>query len=337
LSSDTPSLADTPPQADTPRQADPQSGADVLPHQSGLSVLTKKNWWRNAFSFCVCFAPKCIKPASIFLALVFVMLGLVVVESLLLQQTAQQPNLIMLPIVFFLNLFALVISCFLICWGFAVWLGRLTAFAAAFNHTPQSQFLSEKIDIAASKLVQLTSIQESEKRKVFLAKYWSGISLFLTLPTIIFIVPFSITVYAAYIAHAPAGATSTMLPAVSAPVNMICSIVSLVFGTYIMVISLAGIVISATTQLQPRDAVIETIKISHLKIVPLSLITLVMLSVSFVISAPREVVQHFVSIPFAENNPFFMFGDEIWRAITSVILLTFSLAPICEYLRSKPQ
>jgi len=319
-----------------PPLEDTKDGACLVAPQAGLAVFSKPKWWRNTFSFCLSFAPKCIKPAAIIMAMVLVMLSTVVAESLLLQQA----NLGLLFVVLALNFFALIGALALLVWGFASWLSRLTGFALAFNQTPQSQFLSEKIDLAASKLTQLQSIQETDKRKAHLAKYWTGLSLFLTLPSILFIVPFCISLYAsyvpAYLAHAQTAPTMP-LPPVPEPVAMICTVASLIFGTYIMVLTLAGIVISASTDLQPGPAVMHTIKLSHIKILPLSLITVAMLSITLAISAPREILQHFVAMPWAENNIFVMFGEEIWRCVTSVILTTFTLAPFCEYLRSKPK
>jgi hypothetical protein len=105
-----------------------------------------------------------------------------------------------------------------------------------------------------------------------------------------------------------------------------------------MVITFVGMVVSATTaELQSGPAAMETMVISHKKILPLFAITAAMLLLTVLISAPQEIIQRFVALPFVENNPFVMYAAEVWQSLTSVILLTFSLAPICEYLRSKPQ
>src|SRR6202034_959585 len=64
--------------SDTPPPADPNQQPDLKP--LGVAVLINKKWWRNAIHFSLYFAPKCIKPAIVSMAMIAVLVGTILVE-----------------------------------------------------------------------------------------------------------------------------------------------------------------------------------------------------------------------------------------------------------------
>ena len=177
---------------------------------------------------------------------------------------------------------------------------------------------------------QKIALQETRLKKIFLAKFWSSLTMFLAIPCIALCVTMMVLTASS---SSVLGSYAIRLPVWASLVTYIC-----LFGCLALTseVSLVAICVSANSNSDPLSQAKKTISISFRKIVPLMLITGLSALAIVIVTSPYELAQSaHAQEAFAINITWWSAVEELWRTFSSLVMWTFTLAPMCEYLRER--
>ena len=103
-------------------------------------------------------------------------------------------------------------------------------------------------------------------------------------------------------------------------------------------ISLVALVVSANSTQRPAAAAKETIALSCTTFIPCTLLTIIFIVANTVIAAPHMLLtldQPIAAMLLAKNDLKFLLLAYVWQGVTSVVVWTLTVSPICEYLRGR--
>ncbi len=292
------------------------------PYKCFFSLL----WWRNVMFLAVLFAKHCLTPACLWLASLatFLLPSAFIVVTF--GKTITMIQLVQAMVVYIVTLFLAVPLLF---WCFGGWLVRLTAFSASLESFSRSELLAGRIDNERILQTQKTALDHVKTQKLFLAKFWSTLTIFLMLPCIVFF--FSMLTLSCT-SPSVLGSSALHLP----PVAMALTYsVCLISGLLITVVSFAGISVSSRQNVEPVKHARRTIFLSAQNLIPLSLITTFAVFLSVLVTSPQELLEGGNITAGALNVSWISVAQEVWRAISSTIMWTITLAPVCEFMRGK--
>ncbi|CAN5563810.1 hypothetical protein BH10CYA1_BH10CYA1_65060 [soil metagenome] len=293
---------------------------------SPFKCFQSRQWWKNASLLSFLFARHCVVPAGLWL----VSLAIFLVPSAFMVMTfGKTIEMIQLVQTFVVYLVTLFIAVPLMFWCFGAWLVRLTAYSAAFQSFSRDKMVAADLDKARIIDAQRQALDHAKNQKVFLAKFWSTLTVFLIVPCFVFFVSMMVL---ACTSPAVLGSSALKLPVWAVVVTNCCCLIS---GLATTVVSFVGICISANVDTDPIKEAKNTVSLSIKDFVPLTLITALSVLFSVLISSPHELFQGGQSAVGALNLTWISVAQEIWRAVSSTVVWTITLAPMCEYMRGR--
>jgi len=288
--------------------------------------FTSSIWWINIWRALICFVPECLLAAALWtVAGVLVALGswkglqmfaagTVVDLPLLLQSAA-------------ILLGATVVGFTLIVWSLVLWLSRITAFTGSWLRLP---IMSEPLAMSVIRESQKEAIANLKLRKAFLTRYWLCISLFLFPMMLVVGTMFCIKIVTI---KEVVGTPLITLPPIASDIMMFMMSLIMIVATAISIVALA---IAATTERTPMQAALHTLKLSAENWLPLLLVTTAVVIVDVVGGSPQVLLKL--------GNPDSMFTlthtvteliiENVWQGVSSVLLCTFTVAPVVELVRN---
>ncbi|MBS2000372.1 MAG: hypothetical protein JST44_02640 [Cyanobacteria bacterium SZAS LIN-5] len=293
---------------------------------SPYKCFASKQWWRNVLFMSLTFARQCITPACLWLA----SLATIILPSLFVAttfgKTVEISQLLQAMAVYIVTLF---IAVPLLFWCFGAWLVRLTAYSAALETFSRRELLLERLDKSRVVRVQQQALEHVRTQKLFLAKFWSTLTIFLLGPCGLFFLSMLVL---ACTSPAVLGNSALRL---SAGVTLAAQAICLISGLVTTTVSFVGISVSAVSDIEPVKQARRTVFISAKCLIPLSVITVLSVCVSVLITSPDEILQgNAISAGFV-NAGWMSVVQEIWRAVSSTVVWTLTLAPICEFMRGR--
>jgi hypothetical protein len=303
-----------------------------LSRLSIFKLFLNKIWLGNAIKVAWLLAPKCIIPALIGeIGCLFTSFGSQAAMAPLM--TGENVDITILVQAFFITLLTLVGALVCVVWSFGVWLLRLTTYCHAF-----SSFTNLEISTPLSKETILARLNEAAKevasRKVYLAKFYFYVSLFMAIPLLAcFVIIFvRLTLSNPAFFH-----PDVMLHSIGAALTTVAVILAMALLT----LSLVAVVVSAVSQ-QPADkAAVQSTTLTAKMFCELTLVSVFMFLLVTLISSP-DILTSFdkamlVNLsPKPNETPIFI-AKSIWQAAASIMLLPLTLAPLCELLRGRVQ
>jgi hypothetical protein len=273
------------------------------------------------------FARQCLIPACLWIAAICVVIfpGVLIISTAGLSSGLMQ--IIQALIAYLL---ALVLAVPLMGWCFAAWLVRLTAYSSAFSMFSSADMVTSPIEKTRIVKAQHDALEKTRLNKAFLTKFWSTLTVFLLLPFSIFFISMMVLTctYPAIL-----GASALKLPAWALITTNICCSVS---GLYSTAVSFAGICVSSNASSNPVDHAKQTMALSFRYFFPVMIISALSIFFNMLISSPHELLQGAQPMGLMTlTGSWWPALEELWRGVTSTVLWTLTLAPICEYLRGK--
>lgn len=291
---------------------------------SPFKCFQSPQWWKNAALLSLFYARHCVVPAGLWLIslAIFLVPGAFIANTF--GKTIEMMQLVQALLVYLVTLF---IAVPLLFWCFGAWLVRLTAYAASFESFSRNEMVTENLDKARVIAAQRKALEHTKTQKMFLAKFWSTLTIFLIVPCIVFFVSMMVI---ACTSPTVLGSSALKLPDwAGILIGMFC----LLSGLATTVPSFVGICISANVETDPIKEAKNTISLSVKSFLPLTIITAMSVLLSVLISSPHELLP-------GGQSPISPLGwvsvaQEIWRAVSSTVVWTITLAPMCEYMRGK--
>lgn len=298
------------------------TGGQISPYK----CFTSRKWWRNVLFVSLIFAKQCVTPACLWLAA----LATIILPSLFIATTfGKTVDITQLLQAMALYIITLVVAVPLLFWCFGAWLVRLTAYSAAFETFSRHELLVENLEKTRVVAVQQKALEHVRTQKLFLAKFWSTLTIFLLGPCGLF---FLSMLLLACTSPAVLGNSALRL---SAGLSLTAQVICLISGLITTVVSFVGITVSAVSDIEPVKQARRTVFISAKCLIPLSMITALSVCASVLITSPEEILQgNAISAGFA-NASCMSVLQEIWRAVSSTVVWTLTLAPICEFMRGR--
>jgi hypothetical protein len=297
--------------------------SDVSPYKCFANI----QWWKNALLLSVVFARHCILPSLLWLSA----LATLLIPSIFLVVTFKKSVVEISQLVQALAVYVgtAIVAVPLIFFCFGTWLARLTAYSAAFQSFSREELLSDNLQKARIVTLQSEALERTKRQKIFLAKFWTTLTIILIVPCFVFFV--SMLVLCCTSATV-LGSSALQLPAAFVVVVKVLCAVS---GLITTVVSFVGITVSAVTDTEPVKQAKKAVSDSVKGLFPLTIITALSVLATVLITSPQEIFQSGPVALGAINVSWISVAQEIWRAISSTIVWTISLAPVCEYMRGK--
>jgi hypothetical protein len=312
-----PDLADSPEvKGDSSRPDDP------------LGWVWRTRWWRNALMTAVYFAPRCYLAAGLWTIAGAVMLigswqcsirigggGVTSGEALLTALCIQMSTLVLTLVLMLASL--------------GLWLVCVTAYVRSFMQLDidTDQPLDRQTTIASQK----AAMHDVSGKKVFLAQFWVYVTLFLLFPLVVMMIGGVVE----YLASLPAPAVvSIKLP----PWLDLTITAAIALCTVLMTqLSLVGVAVCSITKQEPFAAAKQSFKLFLRWFVPGFLLSILILVINVVVATPQVLWQ-----VWTHQNLFAIKGEvgpmlleNAWQGATSIILWTFTGAPICQMLKGQ--
>jgi hypothetical protein len=284
-------------------------------------------WWKNATLISLLYARRCILPAGLWIGslTIFLIPGIYVVNTLKGSVTSIQ--ILQALVVYLLALFIAIPT---LLWCFGTWLVRLTAFSRAFSDFSASEMIQSELDKARIIKAQNAALDGIKLKKVFLAKFWSTLTVFLLLPCIVFFVSMMVL---SCTSSDILGQSALKLPVWALILTNVCCAVTALYTT---LVSFVGLCVSANSDDDPVAGAKSVLNISFKHFVPLTVITVLSVLVSVLITSPHELFEGSQSMgKLSINVTWWSVVQELWRAASGTVAWTFTLTPICEFLRGK--
>ncbi len=235
-------------------------------------------------------------------------------------------QLVQAMVVYLVTLFVAVPLLF---WCLGAWLVRLTAYSAAFESFTRDEMVTATLDKARILVAQRQALDHAKTQKVFLAKFWSTLTIFLIVPCIVFFVSMMVL---ACTSSAVLGTSAFKLPMWVAVLTFSLCLLS---GLVTTVVSFVGICVSANRDTDPIKEAKNTMSLSIKNFIPLTVITALSVLGSMLLSSPQELFQGGQSSLGSLNFTWVSVAQEVWRAVSSTFVWTITLAPMCEFMRGK--
>lgn len=293
---------------------------------SPLTCFQSQQWWKNAALLSFLFARHCVVPAGLWLIFLAILL---VPGAFLVTTVGKTVEMVQLVQAFVIYLVTMFIAVPLLFWCFGAWLVRLTAYSAAFESFSRDEMVSANLDKSRVIAAQLKALEHTKTHKMFLAKFWSTLTIFLIAPFIVFFVSMMVM---ACTSSAVLGSSALTLPLWA---SVLAGALCLFSGLATTVPSFVGICISANVESDPIKEAKNTIAVSVKGFLPLTVITALSVLLSILISSPHELFEGGQSAMSMLNVGWVSVAQEIWRAVSSTVVWTITLAPMCEYMRGK--
>ncbi|MGH9553822.1 MAG: hypothetical protein ACRD3W_30865, partial [Terriglobales bacterium] len=310
------------------------SGADVAPvaplnrqANSGLGFLLSPTWWRGASLASWLFAPQCILPAAIWTASGVVtalggwfasvhMSGIVSAGDLFIACGAL---LITLPV-----------CGALLIWGLGLWLLRLTAYARSFDLLPIGTLRvpDRQTIIAAQKKAQA----ELPQRQTFFLWFWLIVTGIVLPAGLVWFV--SIMTIMAQMKEL----TGQQLYTLPAPVNNALYAMIGFLSVVLSEISLVALIVSANSTRGAMDAAKESLALSFKAVLPGIILTIIFVVVNTIVATPQiftSLSDPMAVLLSARSDIKILLVGYFWQGVSSVVILTLTLSPFCEYFRGR--
>ncbi|HEY9732704.1 MAG TPA: hypothetical protein V6C89_12375 [Drouetiella sp.] len=310
-----------------PLLPDADMAASVATSFSPYKCFSSKQWWSNALLLSFLFAKHCVAPAGLYLAslAIFLVPSIFVVATF--KKTVDISQLVQAMIVYVVTLIVAVPMLF---WCFGAWLVRLTAFSAAFASFSRAELIENKVQSSRVQEVQRDALDHVKRQKVFLAKFWSTLTIFLSIPCALFLISMLVL---SCTSPAVLGTSALKLPVAA---MVATDIVCLISGLSTTIVSFVGVSVSSVTDNEPVKQAKKAVALSARGILPLTVITASCLFASVLITCPQELVHGGrVTTPGVVSVSWLSVVQEVWRAVSSTVIWTLTIAPICEFLRGK--
>jgi hypothetical protein len=290
------------------------------------SRFTSALWWGNVWLTLVCFAPECILAATL-----WTLTGIVVVFGSWKGTQIFAGGVVTLQdllgsAAILLGVAAVAIT--LVVWSLVLWLVKVTAYTRSFITLPVNDGVLERSVIKAS---QKQALADIAARKAFLAKFWLFISLSLVFPLLVTSGLSSLKV--ATTSQLTGTPLLTLPPLVTAMLMPAASLVMVVISA----VSLVAVTVAATTNLKPMPAFLRVLSLSYRRCGPLLVLTIAVLIIDVVIGSPQVLLRlgdpdSMISVT---RNVTELLIEDTWQGVSSIVLWTFTMAPICELMRNE--
>ncbi|MBS1957484.1 MAG: hypothetical protein JST89_25075 [Cyanobacteria bacterium SZAS-4] len=293
---------------------------------SPFKCFQSQQWWKNAALLSFLYARHCVIPAGLWLVFLAVLLvpGTFLVATF--TKTVEVMQLVQAFVVYLVTMF---IAVPLLFWCFGAWLVRLTAYAAVFESFSRDEMITANLDKSRVIAAQRKALEHTKTQKGFLAKFWFALTIFLIGPFVVFFVSMMVIVCTS---SALLGSSALKLPMWAI---VLTGIFCLCSGLATTVPSFVGVCISANVETDPIKEAKNTIVVSVKSFLPLTIITAASVLLSVLISSPHELFQAGQAPMSTLNVDWVSIAQEIWRAVSSTVVWTITLAPMCEYMRGK--
>lgn len=297
-------------------------------NQTAFKCLINMQWWKNACWISLLYARHCMLPAGLWLgSLIVFLLPSIFIVATFGGKTVQMAQLIQ---ALFVYLVTLLIAVPMLFWCFGAWLVRLTAFCQAFDTFSRAELCNNLIVKSRILEAHRSALSQTKNKKVFLAKFWSTLSLFLAVPCFVFFVSMLVI---ACTSPSVLGSSALALPQWAL---LTAEGLCLVSGLGTSIASFVGICVSAVTGAEPVHQAKHTLTLSMKYFLPLTLISSLSLFVSVLVTSPHELFQGSQSATIGSINVTWeSVAQELWRALSSTVIWTVTLAPVCEFMRDK--
>lgn len=307
----------------------PSAGDSLADEQqiSAWQAYRHPNWYKNTFLMSLVFAKHCIVPALLWIG----GMGTVILSSAFSasRMMVTHPGIVEIMQAFFISLAALIISLPLLIWFFAAWLVRLTAYCETYLQFSTKDLLTYPLDKEKVKAAQTEALHNTRMKKAYIAKFWSTLTLYLLPLFFVFIISM-----VTLVATSPTvlGDSAIVLPPWSSTITWLCCAAS---GLYLTAVSFAGICVSSVSTEKERAAAMKTFKISRDLFVPLLVVTLASGLIDTLVTSPREILQIGHPPELLTGSTWIQFSEELWRTLSSTVMWTVTLAPICQLVKGK--
>ncbi len=294
---------------------------------SPYKCFVSSQWWKNALLLSFLFARHCVVPACLYLAslAIFLVPSIFIVATF--KKTVDISNVVQAMLVYIVTLLVAVPLLF---WCFGAWLVRLTAFSSAFESFSRDELIAAKVQRGRVLDGQRKALEQVKRQKVFLAKFWSTLTLFLTVPCALFLISMLVL---SCTSSAVLGPSALKLPVAA---MIVTEAICLISGLALTMVSFVGISVSAVNVTEPVKLAKKAVSLSINNLGPLSVITAICLLSSVLITCPQELLPGgHVATPGTFSVTWLAVVQEIWRAVSSTVIWTITIAPICEFLRGK--
>lgn len=286
-----------------------------------LTFLTSVEFWRNSLAAAQNFWRRCIW-AALGLALSnIIAIGTLNYFDHQLQQLQNTEvvygldKLIQIAGVVLVGLIAGLIIGF---WALYKWLFLLTAFARVLQVSGWS-YSDSDVDAA---------LNEIKAKRGYLAQVWLFASAFLLLP----VVPLSVAIALGFVIRKPQYMQSVQLPEWASPAAIgIGAITAVISFAY----SLVTIVWSSKFETSAAKTAWNALRECFSNCLPITVITVVVLFLNLVISAPYMLLFFTGWQQMIESNIFLGVITQIWFGASSAVLWPLSVAPYCRFEGNK--
>lgn len=293
---------------------------------NAYKCFQSQQWWKNAALLSLLFARHCVVPAGLWLISLAVFLVPSAFMVTTFGKTIEMIQLVQALAVYIVTLF---IAVPLLFWCFGAWLVRLTAYSAALESFTRAEMVTANLDKTRIINAQLAALEQTKTQKMFLAKFWSTLTIFLIVPCIVFFVSMMVL---ACSSSSVLGSSALKLPMWASLLTYALCALS---GLATTVPSFVGICISARDKSDPIKEAKNTILVSVKGFLPLTIITALSVLFGVLVSSPHELFQGGQSPIGTLNVTWISVAQEIWRAVSSTVVWTITLAPVCEYMRGQ--
>ncbi|HEY9678086.1 MAG TPA: hypothetical protein V6C76_08750 [Drouetiella sp.] len=282
-------------------------------------------WWRNAAILSAAFAPSCAVPAGLWLVVLALFIFPLYFVIKTLNGTVDVSKLIQTGVIYIV---CMLIAVPLFFWSIGAWLVRLTAYCNAFVSFSENALTSTNLNSRDARERLKDALKIVAERKVFLAKFWSTLTAILIVPCIFLVIAMCVLAAAS--------------PGVLGPAQVQFPLWAMVLTHFffwisfalLTIVSFVGLCISASASVNPVQHAKISMQISVQKFFPLLILSALSVLIATLITSPVELFRSIQTRDvFAININGWSVVEEIWRAISSTIVLTLTVAPICEYLR----
>jgi len=223
----------------------------------------------------------------------------------------------------------MVITLVLMLISLGLWLICVTAYVRSFMQIDVDA--EQPIDRQATVALQDLAVREVTNRKVYLARFWVYVTLFL-LPSLAVLM---ISGGVEYLANLPQTAVvSIKLPSW---LDLILIVATCVCTVLLTQLSLVAMAVCSISKREPFAAAKQSLELSLRWFVPGFFLTVLILLMNVVIASPQVVWQllHHENLFAVKAEVVPMLLENFWQGITIIILLTFSGAPICQMLKGR--
>lgn len=311
-----------------PRSVDADSEVKRDSPEDGFSWLWKGRWWLNALTTAVLFSRWCITAA-----LLLTVAGTVMVvggwESTVSMRAGGVTTLQTYLTGFAICVVTLLTTAGLMLWGLGLWLLRATVYARSFMELPidADRPLDTQVVIASQK----AAFSYVAQKKAFLAKFWFYLTLLMAVPLVLLIV--GVLVQLMVTPEVASALNFTLPPWLNITVQAVNAFLSVLLTET----SLIGLAVCATTKQAPLEAAKQSLRLSWRWLAPGFALSILVLVINIVLASPQVLWQLFThqSLFAMTADVKLMLVENFWQGLTSLVLWTFTAAPICQMLKGR--